>query len=105
MTTTAATRATRPPAPRRRSVATQARPVALMLPALLLTVVLMIVPIVTTIVRVIGDGGEIAVRVGGACRDGGLESGAVYAEPAREAPHVRRGDQAVALGGATSAQG
>lgn len=39
------------------------RPVALMLPALVLTVVLMVVPIGTTIVRVIADGGEGLVRL------------------------------------------
>lgn len=39
------------------------RPVALMLPALVLTVVLMVVPIGTTIVRVITDGGEGLVRL------------------------------------------
>lgn len=39
------------------------RPVALMLPALVLTVVLMVVPIGTTIVRVIADGGEGLIRL------------------------------------------
>ncbi|GAA3667391.1 carbohydrate ABC transporter permease [Microbacterium marinilacus] len=39
------------------------RPVALMVPALLLTAVLMIVPIVTTVIRVISDGGEGLVRL------------------------------------------
>lgn len=40
-----------------------ARPVALMLPALVLTVVLMVVPIGTTIVRVIADGGAGLVQL------------------------------------------
>jgi acetyl-CoA/propionyl-CoA carboxylase biotin carboxyl carrier protein len=52
----------------------------------------------------IANRGEIALRIVRACRDAGLESVAVYADPDIDAPYVRAADQAVALSGSSAAE-
>jgi propionyl-CoA carboxylase alpha chain len=52
----------------------------------------------------VANRGEIARRIFRTCRQMGIATAAVYADPDRGAPHVREADVAVALDGGTAAE-
>src|SRR2546423_12207686 len=52
----------------------------------------------------VANGGEIALRIIGACHEEGMEAVAVYSDVDRLSPHVRAADAAIALGPAPAPQ-
>jgi acetyl/propionyl-CoA carboxylase alpha subunit len=59
----------------------------------------------TALTRVlVANRGEIARRIFRTCRQMGIGTAAVYADPDRDTPYAREADVAVALGGTTAAE-
>ena len=52
----------------------------------------------------IANRGEIAVRIARACKDSGISSVAIYAEPDRDALHVLHADEAYSLNGTVASE-
>ena len=52
----------------------------------------------------IANRGEIAVRIARACKDSGISSVAIYAEPDRDALHVLHADEAYSLNGTNASE-
>jgi acetyl-CoA/propionyl-CoA carboxylase biotin carboxyl carrier protein len=65
----------------------------------------MTVPFNITVIKrvLIANRGEIALRIARGCRDAGVASVAVHADPDAGAPFTRAADETVALGGTTAA--
>ena len=52
----------------------------------------------------VANRGEIALRIIRACKEMGLRTVAIYAEPDAESPHVHLADEAVCIGPSPAAQ-